>query len=555
MKRYYVTTLLMSFCMSTLAWANINMHITPETARPGETLRLTLTQNGHIQSQESPDLTPLKKEFTLIGTEHSMSYTANNGVATSESQWVILLVPKKNGLLTIPSIKIGQDYSPIGQVNVLSSATPTAENDSQEPSEESNDITLKTEVDEQQPFINQQIIYTVKLTTNQSLMEAQYQPPQVDNALLIPLGDGRRYQTTSDGKEYRVDEQQYAIYPQKSGRLNITPPRLAALVYSTIPERVNIKGNDVTVRVQPALNHDTQSTWLPAKQLTLSEEYNSSDTTMNQGSTLVRKITLRAMGLPAELLPSLTFADSTQYNVYPEKPETHNALRQQELIGTTTLSVTYVLNKAGHIIIPAIELPWYNTQTSKNETATLPAYELNIISNKSTSNASSPNIKRTTPALKTRTTLPVKAAHTSTYRLWWIGLVFAVAGLLTIGLGLLSRKKQMTPTLNKRSARYHLKRACATNIPEKALTALLTWGCLQWPEKPLLNLSQLNQLINDIELKKQLILLTQALYSNHSPQTWRGEGLWLAVKNYQPKRDKSTIKSNPLPPINPDPRA
>ena len=393
MKRYLL--ILITLFAPTIASATINIQITPDNARPGETIRLIFTQKNTAQSQGNPDLTPLQKEFTLIGTEHSLSYSAYNGVATSENQWVVLLIPKKTGTLTIPSIKIGHEYSPEKQVTILSSSAKIpVENDSIEPLEEHSAVTLESQVDVEKPLINQQIIYTVKLATNQSLLEAQYQPPHVDNALLIPLGEGRRYQTTTDGQEYNVDEQRYAIFPQKSGPLNIIPPKLSAVIYKTTPERIQAEGKDIQLMVKPAPQTDANNPWLPAKQLSITEQYDSSETTLKQGSTLVRKITVQAMGVPAELLPAMPFPDSPQYSVYPEKPDTRNVLRHQELVGTTTVAVTYILNQVGDITLPSIKLPWYNTQTGHNELASLPNHELKITSKATKKHASSPSFKK-----------------------------------------------------------------------------------------------------------------------------------------------------------------
>lgn len=63
--------------------------------------------------------------------------------------------------------------------------------------------------------MNQQIIYKVTLYNSKHLLDADYQGPQVENALLIPLGQEKRYQTQKNNINYLVEEQNYAIFPQK----------------------------------------------------------------------------------------------------------------------------------------------------------------------------------------------------------------------------------------------------------------------------------------------------------------------------------------------------
>ncbi len=549
MKRYLL--ILLTIFASTIACATVNLQITPDNARPGETIRLIFTQKNTAQSQGTPDLTPLQKEFTLIGTEHSLSYRANNGVATSENEWVVLLIPKKTGTLTIPPIKIGHEYSPERKITILSSsAKMPVENDSIEPPEENSAVTLESEVDLEKPFINQQIIYTVKLATNQSLLEAQYQPPRVENALLIPLGEGRRYQTTTDGQEYSVDEQRYAIYPQKSGLLNIIPPKLSAVVYKTMPERIQAEGKDIQLMVKPTPQTDTNNAWLPAKQLSISEQYDSSETTMKQGSTLVRKITVQAMGLPAELLPAMPFPDNTQYNVYPEKPDTRNVLRHQELVGTSTVTVTYILNQAGNITLPSIKLPWYNTQTGQNELASLPNHELKVTSRASKKHTSLPSVKKSSHPIIKQPAAQTLHMQSRRHGLWTT-ILFALAGIITLVAGWWLHRRSVKPRQSQRTTRSDLRKSCAKNNPEQAHSALLAWGRQQWPKTALLNLNELSKQVNNIELKKQIALLTEALYSRNGEKNWQGKALWQAVKNYRPSPMSSTTTKKPLPPINP----
>ena len=168
MKHYFF---ILSFLFwQALAQANVTMQITPGTARLGQTIQLTLTQNDTLQAHSLPDLTPLKASFTIVGTEHSMSYFVDNGVATAANQWVVVLLPKTSGVLTIPPIKLGDQYSQAGQVHVTQSA-PLPENEDQQEATVDNEnkpVTLHTEIDQNNPLINQQMIYTVRLATRQS---------------------------------------------------------------------------------------------------------------------------------------------------------------------------------------------------------------------------------------------------------------------------------------------------------------------------------------------------------------------------------------------------
>ena len=60
--------------------------------------------------------------------------------------------------------------------------------------------------------------------------------------------------------------------------------------------------------------------------------------------------------------------------------------------------------------------------------------------------------------------------------------------------------------------------------------------------------------MTDAELKKQLHLLSLALYGQNGKATWHGDTLWLCVVAYKSKKlklKKKKQKTDSLPPINP----
>lgn len=543
--------ILILLCWQTSATAVISMEIIPSSGHLGETLQLTLTEDEI--SNGVPDLTPLEQNFTVMSTEHNVSYTAINGRAKSQSQWVILLIAKKSGVLPIPVIQIGQQYSPHGQITITTGSKTNATNNPAD-STEDDAVLLHAETSKPAPFINEQVIYTVKLYSRKPLMNVEYHPPRVEDALLISLGDGRRYQTTMNGHEYNVDEQLYAIFSQKSGKLKIIPPALNAVVYDAVPRHVHMDGQPTQLAVKPIPENSSQP-WLPAENITLSEQYDTPDATITKGKTVVRTITLRAVAMPAELLPPLKFIDNKQFSTYPEKPESSNKLLQNKLIGTSTTKVTYLLNHAGAITLPSVKLFWFNTITGKQEQAILPERTLSVSGRTETQPSPSIAHKKNPQPLKTSPET-LKVPHLqSNWVIWSLVVALLIAGIISFTLKRHYRRTRAgTSRKNQRSAALAvLRKTCSANDLIKTQAALLHWGHVQWPNATFFNLTQLNNLIQDIELKKQIQHLSHALYSHNDQALWRGETLWSAVKNYKHGKHASKIKRNALPPINPGP--
>lgn len=567
MKRILLGLLLL--CFSSIASAIVTLQLEAPQMQMGENFSLHLRIEG-TQINAVPDLTPLQKDFTIIGTESNISYSIISGKVRAVSEWTIILTPKRAGVLPIPALRIGQEKTnpisieitqlpPDSNSNPSTTANPSSGNTQQS---QQQDVMLTAEVDTHQPFVNQQVIYTVKLFNSSRLLDANYLPPQVEDALFVPFGEGRRYQVTHNGRLYAVEEQQFAVFPQKSGDLKIKPPVFNALVYDIAgPRRVSVQAQSTVLNVQPIPAQYQGKTWFPAKKVTLSESYDKSTTTLTEGSTLERTVTLQAVAVPAQLLPSLNFGSSDQFSIYPEKPTVTNRFKQQDLVGTSTVKVTYLLNKAGKITIPPLILPWFNTVTGKEEVSSLPGFTIDVLSAMGqTKQTTSPKPTTTIPSSSQSVTAPQPSENKALEKpimnppspqsnlAWWAAGVFALAWLLTIAAWRWPRSKDMAAKQTKAQVLKQLQEACLSHNPRLARDAMLKWGRLLWPEANLLNLIDLENLVEDPDLKQQIKALSEALYHEEAHKEWQGELLWQAVSRFQPSSTNKD-KGNRLPPI------
>lgn len=532
------------FSWYNIAWATLTAQIDPTTIQLGETFRLTLTSTDG-QTSGVPDLTPLQRDFTIRSTERSTSYTMINGQARSMNQWGIILMPKHAGILLIPAIHWGAQASPSTQITV----TENSEKSSLPSENALHAATLfSAKTKQQDVYVNQQIIYTVKLLNRQHLMDAEYHPPHIENALLVPLGEGIHSQTVLNGYTYEVDEQRYAIFPQKSGELTITPPSFSALAYGNESKRIHLLAKPVKLMVKPAQvsKNSQMDQWLPAQQVTLSEHYDNEALSFNEGDTFVRSITLKAIGLPAQLLPRLTFSHTDQFSVYPDKQTTDNQITQQTVIGIANVNVTYLLNKNGNVTIPPVQITWFNTLTKQNEHATLPART--ILVKAKTVTPAIPVIKKTV-ASKSSVDVSKHRVISNNY-ITWLAVGLGCAWIFTLALWWF-KPRAIRFSRNKNTILHALRDACMRNDRGDARMGVLRWAAVQWPHTGVLNLNDLMRLVHDPELKKQLHLLSLALYSQNNKIIWQGDALWRSVESYKPLKSKKSTVKNVLPPINP----
>lgn len=518
------------FCSSSIA--TVNMELDHTQIKIGETIKLIITLEGS-NLNSTPNLTPLQADFSIVGTERSMNYTVINGQAHSVSQWVIFLLPKKTGHLTIPPLQIGQEKTPAQNVQVKEEEAKVQKINR---NSNSNDIMLRMEANENTSYVNQQLILTVTLYNRLDLMNVDYKPPEVKDALLISLGEGRRYQTTEQGKIYTAEEQKYALFPAKSGSLRIKPPSLQALAYDAamLPLQINKQAKPLTIQVHPIPPQYQDKPWFPAKQITLEEHYDQTKS-FEQGSTLVRTITLQVSGIPAQLIPSFEFTNprDNAFHVYPEKISEKNIFSQNDILGTVKLRLTYLLNKTGQITLPAFVITWFNTNTGKEEHTKLASRIIEVM-------PSSP-----TPSLRKEKNEPYQAqenqavsnlALSSNRNGWWLAAILAVAWLITLALWYRQKAKKQSTRKTSKQIMQQLREACLENNSVESRKALIKWAQWRWPQEDILSLLPIARKTNDKALSQEIYHLSEILYQQRPSKTWdRGKILWTSVLTYEEK--------------------
>lgn len=514
--------------------AKLTVRMDEKKIPEGQAFNLILSSEDD-QSVGVPDLTPLQKDFTITGSQSSINYTVINGQAHSENQWIILLTPKRRGILVIPPLQVGSETTSPLTIEVTKtrpgSVTSVAPVEGKQ-----QGVFMTADVSEKNPFVNQKVLYTVKFYNSRQLLDASYQPPKVSDALMIPLKSSARYETIIDGIRYAVEELRYAILPQKSGNLAIVAPQLSALVYERVPHKIKLKARTIALQVKPQPAEFKGQEWLPAARVELSEQYDKQTNTVKQGATLTRTVMLQAIGVPAQLLQPLQFDNDEHFNVYVDRPEEKNTIQEADLIGTISVKATYLFDKPGQTVIPELKLHWFNVNSGKEEIAKLPEVRIEV-----------------TAVAADKAVEPVKAAAVKSLKVpenisvgWWAAGAFALALLVTLFLW--RARKPLNSQAGSKEILKALKTACLNSDVTRAQQNLILWAKWRWPNADILSVASISELVEDGTLKQQIDKLSRALYNPDKAAPWKGEALWKSVRSLRMKKSTAAT-SDPLPPL------
>jgi len=352
-----------------------------------------------------------------------------------------------------------------------------------------------------------------------------------------------------------VLEKQYALFPQQTGRLGIAPVMAEVRLpsgssfdpFRTGGEIRRLRSQQAFIDVEAIPTEYKAPYWLPANKIELREDWQGDLSGLIAGEPITRSLTLVAEGLTAAQLPELVLLQIDGIKQYPDQPGLQDKRSSRGVNGTRVQKVALIPGAAGSYMLPEISLPWWNLQTGKPETATIPARELIVNAALNAIEARSATPSEHIPA----TARPA----VETQRFWlWLSLLLACGWALS-ALYWWRRSRQAgahgappPEHSSLRQARKKLQQACIQGDAAGARQTLLTWGQVLLEPRQIENL---HQLVNyfDAELALEIQRLNQSLYAQvHSP--WQGEDLWRLCqqleKNLSPNPDATGLQ-----PLNP----
>ncbi len=376
--------------------ATLNATVDRASIVAGETVEYVLSLTGG-DGREPPDLSPLTRDFEVVGQGRRSRNMIVDGKRVQVNEWVLTLAPKKTGKVTIPALSVAGLSAPPVAVQVVPAASGGASGNAVE----DRPLFIRTEVGDVSPFVQSEVPISVRIYDSVGLRPgSSWTRPTAQGATFVEQGDQRSYIRTIGKQRYRVTEQGYLMRPQRSGPIEIEPVVLNAKVpgYSSsspsndmaqllgrggVPtpwlnntpdfaRDVTLKSNPVTVNVKERPAAAT-GWFLPSRGVTIASRWSQPPDTAKVGETLTRTIRLEARGTAANQLPPIEPAEVPGLRQYEESSRAESRPVQGEAGAILMKTISVVPTRPGAFTLPAIEVPWWNIDTQKQEMVTLPA--------------------------------------------------------------------------------------------------------------------------------------------------------------------------------------
>lgn len=505
----------------------------------------TLIFSSDEEPDGDPDFSRLSDDFQIVNQGRSTQIQMVNGRVSRRTEWKLTALARRSGTLTVPPIAFGDEMSRPFTLTVLPGKAGSSRSAVDEP------LMLEVEAEPKNPYVQAQVLYTVRLLHRIALRNGQLDDPKLIDAVVQKLGEDRRYQTERNGHLYGVIERRYAIFPQKSGALRIEPIHLEAELAGGAGsmfdeffgrqgriQRIQSEPTVLQVRPIPASFKGTQ--WLPAAKLQLDETWSTTPPETRIGDPITRTLSVRAEGVTMGMVPDLTDKKAgalPDLQRYPDQPALNEEQGPHGLSSLRREKTAFIPMKDGDYRIPGVEIAWWNTDADRLEVARIPERLLKVkpALQPTTPEATAPpdtvgpefNTPGDAEAQSSAPTRPVEQP------LWFWLTWICVAGWLSTALAWWWKNRSggaqkgaeqaANPRPDLSAAMKTLKRATAERNPAATRRALLDWGLARWPDQPPSNLEHIAARLGGAA-PTEIAKLNLALYGQ-GPGEWSGDGI------------------------------
>jgi len=387
-----------------------------------------LLENTKMYDFQAPDLS----DFYIVGGPNKSQTTQLvNGSMSSAVSVSYILQPKKAGNYTIPpaTVVIGKRQTlrservsvrvsaPKPQAKTPPATAPAPARGGSNAGNDDMQVWVSAFPDTTKVYVGQQVTITYRLYTNVDIGNygIKTQPPFTGFWVqdISPTYQPAASTVTIKNKEYRtVEIKKYALFPQRSGILEIEP--LTAQAIARIPQQgggfwggffyankeIELVTDPIKITVSDLPPNGKPDNFTGAVgQYQIGTAISNPNVQTNESVSL--KITIAGAGNPKMIdLPKPNFPPSL--DTFDPLTNEESFVQMDKVNGRKTYEYTLIPSEAGQIIIPAIAFSYFDPETRSYQTASAQTITLNVRQGKEIPKAAA------TPTQQPKTLAPIQ---------------------------------------------------------------------------------------------------------------------------------------------------
>lgn len=357
--------------------AAVDVEIDRNRIVEGETVTLIFRTDDARQKLDA-DFSALEQDFEILDRRSETQLSIVNGRQAAVVRLLLTIEPRRTGELQIPAI----DFGDLSTRPIRLSVEPA-------PQLEPGDLPpvfIEAELTpgEGPYYVHAQFGLIVRVFYQLNLTEAAISQPEPSPASVRLLQE-TPYQAERGGERYRVLERNYAIFPERSGELTIPSMQLTGRLVerrsngawqpTVRGRRVRVESEALSLNVESRPAAFTGSTWQPARDFVLSQSV-SSGKALRVGEPVTRTVMVDAVGLEENMIVEPAWPEVPDSRIYPDQPQGITRDDGHWVLGHKEFRYAVVPEKEGELVLPELEVDWWDTVNNRQRTAVLPSHTL-----------------------------------------------------------------------------------------------------------------------------------------------------------------------------------
>ena len=367
-----------------LAWpalADTRVTLSRDAVALGDGVTLSIETD---QPLASPDLAALRNDFEVGDIDSARQISIENGGLRTSQTWRIRLRPRRDGMLPIPALAIGNQRTAPLLLEVTQGAAPSAPGRASSASTQAGGpVFIDTVFDDDTPYVQQAVGITVRLHYAIDLYNGEFRQPEPPaGGSLQPVGSDARSVQVVGGRQYQVLERHYLLVPERSGVLRLPGASFNGEasgdfidgLFGDARESVSAQAPARTLKVRPIPTYAAQP-WLPARSVTMRVPSPPGQARAGEAFDVV--VELRADGATAAQLPELALTgDGAQVFAEPAQTAENFASGRPQVVLTRRFSI--VPQHPGALRLQVAPVDWWDVAADAPRRAQVPAMTLDV---------------------------------------------------------------------------------------------------------------------------------------------------------------------------------
>lgn len=420
----------MALLLSALpAGAAVTLKLDRDRVMVGETVTLTFVTDDSRQNLDA-DFSALQEDFDILDRRSETQVSIVNGRQATVVRMLLTVEPRHDGDIQIPAFNFGNSSTQ----PVLLRVDPAPDLAPGELPPVFIEVELTPE--EGPYYVHAQFGLVMRLFYLPNLTEAAISQPSPAPASVRLLQE-TPYNAERGGQRYKVMERHYAIFPERSGELVIPSIRLTGRVHEPQSSRiwqqagrgrrVRAESDEIQLVIEPKPAEFSGANWQPARKFKITQQVSSANT-LRVGEPVTRTVMIDVVGLEENMITEPIWPEIKNTRIYPDQPQGITRDDGRWVLGHKEFRYAVVPETEGELILPEVNVAWWDTKNSAQRTAVLPAHTLQVLPSQLVPPQQEPVAPQSVD-----TSLTIDPASNGSELFWkWVALLFAALWVVTL---------------------------------------------------------------------------------------------------------------------------